>query len=150
MFGKKTKSRKPAAVFAKAQPSVISSEMSILGNVISDGLADISGIVDGNVKAESVIVRDGARIRGDIMADAVKIFGNVVGTIKARTVMLAETAHIDGMIMHESLSVEDGATIDGSFKHVERIFLDDRDIGDLTPDADDDKVEFLENLRIVQ
>jgi len=35
------------------------------------------------------------------------------GSIKARTVLLYATAEVNGTIMHESLTIEDGASVDG-------------------------------------
>lgn len=136
---------------SRAQPSVISSEMSVLGNVISDGVLDIDGAIDGNVKCCSVTIRRNGKIRGDVIAETVKVFGEVAGMIKARSVTLHETAHVEGVIMHESLSVEDGAFIDGKFKRMEKVLLDDQEVDDMVDDDEENaKIELLESLRIVQ
>ena len=137
--------------FSKGQPSVISAEMSVLGNIVSDGFVDIDGIVDGNVKCHSTTIRANGKINGDITAEIVKVYGMVTGMIKARSVTLHETAHVEGIIMHESLSVEDGAFIDGKFKRMDKLVLDDEEVADYAADDEESaKVELLESLRIVQ
>ena len=116
-----------AATNRKAMnPSVIASNMSVLGNIISDGILDIDGQVDGNVRGHIVTVRPEGRIRGDVMAEEVYVHGTIDGLIKANAVTLYATAHVTGTVMHESLTVEDGAAIDGKLKRTERLQLEDQ------------------------
>lgn len=107
------------------QPSVIASNMHLLGNIISDGLLDIDGKVDGNVRAHSVTVRPNGAIRGDVMAEDVFVYGRVEGLIKAKNVTLYETAEVQGVIMHEAITIEDGAVVDGKIKRMEQLLLAD-------------------------
>jgi cytoskeletal protein CcmA (bactofilin family) len=90
--------------------------MHVLGNIISDGALDIDGKIDGNVRGHTISVRENGFIRGDVMAEAVYIYGKVDGLIKARHVMLYTGAEVRGTVMHESLTIEDGALIDGKIK----------------------------------
>jgi cytoskeletal protein CcmA (bactofilin family) len=48
-----------------------------------------------------------------VNAEGVRVQGKIVGTIKAKTVELAGTGHVTGDILHESLSVENGAFLNG-------------------------------------
>jgi cytoskeletal protein CcmA (bactofilin family) len=136
MFGRSSKHPKPsstATVSRKAMsPSVIAENMNVLGNIVSDGLLDIDGRVDGNVRAHTVTVRENARINGDLIAENVFIYGTVQGLIKAQAVMLYSTAQVNGTIMHESLSIEDGAVVDGKLKRTEQLMLADQS----SPEAD--------------
>ncbi len=133
MFGRSTKKAAKAAATTSAgayrkdlNPSVIASNMHVLGNIISDGILDIDGQVDGNVRAHSITLRPEGRIRGDVVAEEVHIHGAVEGLIKSQNVTLYETAVVRGTIMHESLTVEDGATVDGKLKRMERLLLSDQ------------------------
>ena len=105
--------------------SVIAGNMNVLGNIVSDGILDIDGQVDGNVRGHSVTVRPNGRIRGDLLAQEVFVHGTVDGLIKAENVTLFETAHVRGTIMHESITIEDGAKVDGKLKRTERLALED-------------------------
>lgn len=115
----------PPVVSRKAtmSPSVIASNMNVLGNIISEGILDIDGQVDGNVRGHSVTVRPNGRICGDLIAEDVFIYGEVDGLIKARNVTLYATAHVTGTVMHESVTIEDGASIDGKLKRSEQLLL---------------------------
>ncbi len=125
MFGRSTKPPKPptsgAAYRKDMNPSVIASNMCVLGNIVSDGILDIDGQVDGNVRGHMVTVRPNGRIRGDVMAQDAHIHGVVEGLIKAKHVTLYATAQVNGTIMHESVTVEDGAAVDGKLKRMEPV-----------------------------
>lgn len=109
------------ATSKKGIPSVISSGTHILGNVISDGVVDIDGSVEGNVRAEQATVRANGKISGDIIANTVHVYGEVRGLIKAHAVHLYSSAHVTGVIVHYSLTVEDGAFIDAKFKRISEV-----------------------------
>ena len=102
----------------KPVPSVISSELHILGNLISEGHIDIDGSVEGNVKAEVANIRANGKIAGDIAAETVHVYGEVHGLIRAMNVHLYSSCRVEGIIMHQSLTVEDGAFIDAKFKRM--------------------------------
>jgi len=102
----------------KPVPSVISSELHILGNLISDGHIDIDGSVEGNIKGEVVNVRANGKIAGDIVAETVHAYGEVHGLIRAMNVHLYSSCRVEGIIMHQSLTVEDGAFVDAKFKRM--------------------------------
>jgi cytoskeletal protein CcmA (bactofilin family) len=101
----------------KIPPTIISLDVRILGNVVSEGVVDIDGRVEGNVTADTLYIRENSIITGDIVAQTeVHVYGAVHGVIKARTVNIYARAHIEGSIIHKSLSIEDGAYIDAQFK----------------------------------
>ncbi|MEI7669175.1 MAG: polymer-forming cytoskeletal protein [Pseudomonadota bacterium] len=106
------------SVTKKGAPSVISNGSHILGNIVSDGILDIDGTLEGNVRAEQVNVRSNGRISGDIVAESVHIYGQVHGLVKSHAVHLYSTANMSGTIVHHSLTVEEGAIIDAKFKRV--------------------------------
>lgn len=163
MLGKKstkkeiTKSSKSKSLTTrKSVPSVISDDMNILGNLISDGYIDINGHVEGNVKCHTLTIRDSGMIKGDILADHLQVYGQVSGVIKASHVYLAPTARVRGVIMHESLSVEDGAFIDGQCKRTDRHMMEKASFKD-EDDSDEeeslqkdrDNIDLIENFRVV-
>jgi len=174
MFGRSNKTHKSAPASASSRrgmaPSVIASGMHVLGNIVSDGALDIDGHIDGNVRGRSVSVRSNGRIRGDVTGEVVDIYGTVEGLIKAQIVTLHATAHVVGTIMHESLTIEDGAFVDGKFKRTDRIFVNDENDADGESDArrlkssvldtgfdnDNDEpaseveIKILENLRLIR
>jgi len=165
MFGRSSSgshNKTPVASMRKGtSPSVISADMHVLGNIVSSGLLDIDGQIDGNVKCQIATVRANGRVRGDIQAEAIHIYGIVEGLVKARSVSLYATAKVQGTIMHESLSIEDGAFVDGKFKRTENVFIEDDtamariphyDAGfdnDNPEPASPEEIKMLENLRLI-
>ncbi|MET4804958.1 polymer-forming cytoskeletal protein [Limibacillus sp. MBR-115] len=100
-------------------PSIISNDLTIRGNLESDGDIQIDGQVDGDVLSRSVTIGHGARVKGVIRAEEVKVSGQVDGEIHATNVALLASAKVTGDIMHKSLSIDAGAFIEGMLKRIE-------------------------------
>lgn len=105
-------SSRPAGV-----PSIISSDVVIKGSIESAGELQFDGEIDGDVRAKGLVIGDGARVDGEVMAEKVRVSGTVEGSIRAVEVELAATAHVKGDITHKSLTIESGAHFDGSSQH---------------------------------
>ncbi len=108
-----------------APPSIISTDLKITGDLNSEGEVQIDGTVNGDIKTKTLLVGKTAVIKGEIVADAVRILGHVNGQIKARKVILAKTAHVVGDILHEDLSIETGAFLEGHCKRMAETADDD-------------------------
>lgn len=94
-------------------PSIISADMNVSGNLTGDGVMQIDGNVDGDVRCAEVTIGRGAEVRGQIECDAVHVHGTVTGEIRARSVSLSASAHVTGDILHEELAIEAGAFMEG-------------------------------------
>lgn len=124
-----------------AAPSLISHDLRVIGDLLSDGDLQIDGLVEGDVRSRNVTVGETAVVKGSIAAQKARIRGHVEGEITARTVALAKTATVQGDILHESISIEAGAYIDGRCRRFdEQAQLDDHtDIrGALSAPSSDD------------
>ena len=151
MFRRNNKENSSTSFSGKkvSSPTVIASDMNILGNLLTDGTADIDGRVEGNFKGDQIIIRGNGKIKGDITADSVHVYGEVKGLIKAKMVHLYATCRVEGIIMHESLSIEDGAFVDGKFKRTDKIFSQDEGIEESIVETSLGNVKVLENLRLI-
>ena len=98
-------------------PSIISADVRVLGNIDSAGEVQLDGELEGDVRANVLIVGEKAIVRGEIVCDNVTVRGRVEGAIRAKSVTLASTAHIEGDILHSSLAVESGAHFEGNCRH---------------------------------
>ena len=114
-----------------APPSLISSDVSIIGDIKSDGEIHIDGVIEGDIRTEVLQIGRSASVKGEVVADKVRINGTVNGRIKARSVELFGTAHVVGDIMHEDLSIETGAFLDG---HCKRNIKGDTTTAKTTPE----------------
>lgn len=93
--------------------SVISPNVRIIGDIVSHGEVHVDGEIDGNITCQILTVGEGARISGEITADAVKVHGDVTGKINAAEVKITRTARMLGDIHHETLEIENGAYFEG-------------------------------------
>ena len=115
---------KSSAVASAVPPpaiSSVSSGLSIIGKIVGQGKLAIFGHVEGEVRASTVQIGDGAQVEGDIVAEELTIGGRVKGTIRANRVKLNSTAVVDGDIYHRSLATEENAQFEGMSRRQENI-----------------------------
>jgi cytoskeletal protein CcmA (bactofilin family) len=98
------------------QVSTISRGMTIVGKISGEGTLNVFGQVEGELRALNVLINEGARVEGDVVAQELTIGGQVKGAIHATRVKLNSTALVEGDIFHRSLSIEENARFEGSSK----------------------------------
>ena len=96
-----------------APRTVIQADLTIIGDLQTDGQIEVDGRVIGNVSGRSVIVGEHGQVEGSILAEMVTIFGIAVGPVQANKVRLGSTAQVVGNIFHNELTVEPGAHHEG-------------------------------------
>jgi cytoskeletal protein CcmA (bactofilin family) len=97
--------------------TVIGSGLKIVGNVSAEGLIEVNGQIEGDVRCTSLVVSPSAKIVGSITAEHVVVNGSVEGPIQGGDVALKSKAHVVGDIRHQSLAIEKGAYFDGRASH---------------------------------
>lgn len=95
-------------------PSIISSDVEITGQINNSGTIQLEGCVIGEVNVQSLTIGSDGRVEGDINAQEVIVKGTVKGTIKAKKVILEQSATVVGDIFHDTISIQEGASIQGS------------------------------------
>ncbi len=111
---------KPAATpEPSGATSTINAGTTIIGKVVSDGTLKISGRIEGELKAATAVICEGAQVEGNVVADELTVSGRVKGTINAKRVRLQGTAVVEGDIFHQSLSVEENALFEGMSRRQE-------------------------------
>ncbi len=133
MFSKNKKPSTAAPAPPAPAPSIVSADMRVVGDISSQGEVQIDGTVEGDVRAKSVLIGESADIKGEVLADLVQIHGHVNGLIKSRSVHLARTAHVVGDILHESMSIENGAFLEGHCKRMNEPRASTGPMGEATP-----------------
>jgi cytoskeletal protein CcmA (bactofilin family) len=93
--------------------SSISSGLSIVGKIIGRGALTIFGHVEGELRASSVVIAQGAQMEGDVVAEDLTINGHVKGTVHANRVKLGGTGVVEGDILHQTLAIEENARFEG-------------------------------------
>ncbi|WP_415182567.1 bactofilin family protein [Phaeovulum sp.] len=104
----------PTAPRVKAAASVLSSDLTITGNIKTTGDIQVEGVVEGDIRAHLLTVGESATIRGEIIADDVVVNGRVVGRVRGLKVRLTSTARVEGDIVHKTIAIESGAHFEGS------------------------------------
>lgn len=118
---KSNKNLPSATVKGPDVPSIIAADLKVIGNIVCSGSIEIEGNIEGNVTCENITIRRTGSVTGDIRANRVHIDGEVNGLVEADHVTISETGRVTGMIIYESLSIQDGAYIDGQCKSVEHL-----------------------------
>src|SRR5579862_9596074 len=80
--------RKPIAC------SLIAENVSLEGDLTSDGDVQLDGAVRGDLKVAHLSIGETGQVEGAITADAVEIRGRIVGTVAAKSVRLYATARV--------------------------------------------------------
>ncbi|NBV06194.1 MAG: polymer-forming cytoskeletal protein [Proteobacteria bacterium] len=102
----------------KSNPSIIAKDLEIEGNINGSGFVEIEGFIKGTINGNSIVLREEGVVEGEIVANSISIRGKFDGTVRAKNINITSKAKITGVIEYGSLSVEDGAYIDGQFKQI--------------------------------
>ena len=100
-------------------PSIISADLRINGDLVCSGDVQVDGWVEGDIQSRNIVIGEGATVHGALSAENVRICGVVKGEIKADTVVLEKTAKVTGDVMHKSLTIEEGAQLEGMCKRLQ-------------------------------
>jgi cytoskeletal protein CcmA (bactofilin family) len=108
---------KVAAARTPADPiSTVGRGMTVVGKIVGEGTVHVLGQIEGELRALTILIGEGAKVEGDLVAEELTIGGIVKGTIHANRVRLNSTAVVEGDIFHQSLSIEENARFEGSSK----------------------------------
>ncbi len=102
-----------------SRETVISNDLTIHGNVTSEGIVRLEGTIIGDMNCTSLVVENDGSISGNISAKEVKVHGRVGGTVHGANVMLHSSAFVEGDIYHQGISIEMGTHYDGRLKWVD-------------------------------
>ncbi len=110
-----------AASAPKAKPpaSVLSSDLTITGNLKTTGDIQVEGTIEGDIRAHLLTIGETATIKGEIVADDVVVNGRVIGRVRGLKVRLTSTARVEGDIIHKTIAIESGAHFEGSVQRQE-------------------------------
>jgi cytoskeletal protein CcmA (bactofilin family) len=95
--------------------SIIARDMTITGDMQTEGVVKVEGRVTGTIRATSqIIVSPGAMIEGDLITNEAVVAGEVQGTIRASDrVELQASAFVRGDIYTPRISVLEGGRVSG-------------------------------------
>lgn len=103
---------------SKDVPSVISKSVNINGDITNGGVIEIEGSVEGNMTADTITIREGGIIKGNIVSKVLNIKGTFNGNAKSDKINIADTAVINGLLEYSFLSADYGANINCELKRI--------------------------------
>jgi cytoskeletal protein CcmA (bactofilin family) len=98
---------------ARSGVTVIAAGAVVSGSISSGGDIQVDGIVQGDVRAETVVVGNGGAVEGSVTGTVATVRGKVTGNVTARSIQLAGTGAIAGDLTHAVLVIEEGGAFEG-------------------------------------
>ena len=92
--------------------SVISDEITIIGNINSTGDLIINGKVDGEITCDSLEIGPNGNVKGTVKAEFCLVAGKVEGKLAARSINVSSGGNLNGRISYGKLEIENGATVE--------------------------------------
>ena len=95
--------------------SVLGPDVTIKGDIEASADLHVDGHITGDLSCASLVQGETSRIEGNIKAERARLSGNVKGTIAARELVILKSARIEGDVSYETLTIEQGAAVEGRF-----------------------------------
>jgi cytoskeletal protein CcmA (bactofilin family) len=95
--------------------NILSTGIEIIGSVSFSNDMIIDGKVEGQINSDKgkVTIGENAKIKGDVTAGEVKVYGTIEGKITAQRCELKDKSKINGDIKSKMFSMEEGAQLSG-------------------------------------
>lgn len=93
--------------------SVIGPDVRIVGNILTQGEIQVDGQIEGDITCSTLVIGEGARISGEVTAEAIKVHGELTGKVNTNSISIARSARVVGDLTHETIEIEAGAHLEG-------------------------------------
>ena len=111
-----TRAQRPISAPSTGEKSVIGNDLKIGGvglKILSRGILQVDGEIEGDVQAAEVIVGEKGKVTGMVAGRQVVVRGKVSGVVLGQTVALQASSQVEGDIHHMSFLIEQGALFEG-------------------------------------
>jgi len=116
MFSKKREIPSAPAVsssMGSSTFSILGPDLAIKGDLVASADLHIDGKVEGDIACAALVQGESGVIQGAIRADSARLAGTVTGSVDAGTLVILRTARIEGDVAYETLTIEQGAQVEG-------------------------------------
>lgn len=120
MFSKKPESTDRPSVSSTMTGStfsVLGPDIAINGDLSATVDLHLDGRINGDIKCAALIQGEASEVTGMVVAETARIAGKIKGSITAAALVILKTARIEGDVSYGSLTIEEGAQVDGKFTH---------------------------------
>ncbi len=117
MFSKKHEA--PTAPSGGASPmsgatfSVLGADLAIKGDLTARADLHVDGTVEGDIACAALVQGESSTIAGTVTAESARRAGTIRGAIHAGALVVLKTARIEGDVTYDTLTIEQGARVDG-------------------------------------
>lgn len=108
---------------------VVGKDMAVRGAIRNCKLVEVYGYIDGEIAAQTLVIREGGRVFGRIRAEAVEVHGTMQGTAFVKNLMtIGRAGSVTGNIQYGHLAMELGAELSADVKNVPPAIFGDLDL----------------------
>lgn len=97
--------------------SIFGADISVKGDVSASADLHVDGRIDGDITCAALVQGQTSEIHGGIRAKSARLAGTIHGSIEVDELVILRTAKIHGDVTYDSLTIEQGAQVDGRFAH---------------------------------
>jgi cytoskeletal protein CcmA (bactofilin family) len=101
----------------KSSFTVLGPDIGIDGDLVATADLHLDGRVDGDIKCNALVQGETSEIIGMVVAGSAHVAGTIKGSISADALVILKTARIEGDVTYGTLSIEEGAQVEGSFSN---------------------------------
>jgi cytoskeletal protein CcmA (bactofilin family) len=93
--------------------SIIGGGITVTGNIEASVDLDLQGKVHGDVKCATLILGEGAEIKGSVHAERVRASGLIEGAVETGDLAVEATARLNGDVTYSRIKIANGGIVDG-------------------------------------
>ncbi len=106
---------RPDRATPSGKTSVLGADLKITGEITCAGNIEIQGDVDGTITAKGLVVGPDGKVTGIVTAETVEVKGRLDGKVTSKSFSLRATAVVAADVTYSSITIENGAQIEGRF-----------------------------------
>ncbi len=89
----------------KNSPTIIGAGCTLVGDIKTDHIVQIHGIVQGNISAETVVIGRGGRVIGRVTAENLFLHGELDGPATVSTANMFSAAKMSGTLSYRTINI---------------------------------------------
>ena len=101
----------------KSTLTVLGPDIAIDGDLAASADLHLDGRVDGDITCSALVQGETSEVIGMVTAENAQVAGTIKGSITADTLVILKTARIEGDVSYGTLSIEQGAQVEGNFSN---------------------------------
>ncbi|MBZ4691348.1 MAG: polymer-forming cytoskeletal protein [Cereibacter changlensis] len=102
---------------SNASKSTLGADLKIVGDITSAGSIEVMGEVEGTITARGLTVGPDGKATGTVSAETVEVRGQLNGRLSCANLIVRAAAQMTTDVTYRTVVIENGATVDGRFKH---------------------------------